>query len=146
MSNFIAPNNYSLSLIPLQLPHLSKWQLCPFSGSNQKLEHHSWLFCFILHLVSKSMILPSHCIQNLLCTLPTATILSHPPCSLTCIAAGASSSSAPVIYHRITSRPNTQWHWTTIILLCSWILLVRSTERDPVGTAPSYSHDILGPG
>lgn len=33
------------------------------------------------------------------------------------------------------NRPNTWWRWATTISLCSWILLVRNSERDTVRTA-----------
>lgn len=74
------PSLCSQILFPYSLPHLSKQQLYPFSDSNQKPEYHSWLFSFILHLVSKFMTLPSHCIQNLTIThLPHSnhSILTH---------------------------------------------------------------------
>lgn len=132
---------------PYSISNLSKWQLYPSSGSNQKPGHRSWFIFFTLHSISLQTQDPTLSMSRIwpllssltATTLVSATIMSH----LDCCKSFISSPWVPVMYCWITKPPNTRWHKTTTILLCSQILLVRNSEIDVGGTALPCS-DIWG--
>lgn len=81
------PKSYSLTVFPVSINDNSIFAVA--QTKNLSIIHDFLFHSTFSHQIHDPT---SHCIQNLTVThLPTATTLSHPPCSLTWTAAGASS-------------------------------------------------------